>query len=318
MGDETGTVSLRARDEQIDTLREVSERSGAVVLRNCTLELYQGKHIRLAITKWGKISTYPDQVASTPPPPSKINQERNFSLIDLSLVASEMAIYPQTSQYGSQSSGESGTTGAGNRMPSYQSGPTMARRGGGGGGRRPSPRGKPTVQSSVMPQQYSEPNNFPAMRYQGGMHSYPGGYAESQPYSYPQRQQQQMMMHQHQHQHQQQYEMQRQMQQHQAMYATQDRQRPAPGASPMLVPIVSAVPSFESSFGGSELPVPLVGSNQMLMPIGGQQQPQQQKQQDEHSPPSRHSSGAESPMSPGKMNPQAATFDPQTKKPDAK
>ena len=89
VGDETGMVSLRARDEQIDTLREVSARSGAVVLRNCTLELYQGKHIRLSVTKWGKLSPYPDQVASTPPPPSKMNADRNFSLIDLSEVASD-------------------------------------------------------------------------------------------------------------------------------------------------------------------------------------------------------------------------------------
>lgn len=90
VGDETGTVSLRARDEQIDILEEVSQVSGAVILRNCTLELFQGKHIRLAVTKWGKMSVFPDDVASTPPPPSKVNRERNFSLIDLSIVASEM------------------------------------------------------------------------------------------------------------------------------------------------------------------------------------------------------------------------------------
>jgi hypothetical protein len=71
-------------------LEKVSQRSGAVVLRNCTLELYQGRHMRLAVTKWGKLSVYPDNVASTPPPPSKMNIDRNFSLIDLSVVASEM------------------------------------------------------------------------------------------------------------------------------------------------------------------------------------------------------------------------------------
>jgi hypothetical protein len=59
-------------------------------LRNCTLELYQGKHIRLAVTKWGKLSEYPDNVASTPGPPPTMNLDRNFSLIDLSLVASEI------------------------------------------------------------------------------------------------------------------------------------------------------------------------------------------------------------------------------------
>mmetsp|Transcript_12992 Transcript_12992/g.14478 ORF Transcript_12992/g.14478 Transcript_12992/m.14478 type:complete len:549 (+) Transcript_12992:299-1945(+) len=90
VGDETGTVSLRARDDQIDLLDKVSKRSGAVVLRNCTLELFQGRHIRLAVTKWGKLSVFPDNVPSTPPPPSKMNCDKNFSLIDLSLVASEM------------------------------------------------------------------------------------------------------------------------------------------------------------------------------------------------------------------------------------
>jgi hypothetical protein len=90
VGDETGTVSLRARDEQIDVLEEISQKSGAVVLRNCMLELFQGRHIRLAVTKWGKMSVFPDDVPSTPPAPSKINKERNFSLIDLSVVASEM------------------------------------------------------------------------------------------------------------------------------------------------------------------------------------------------------------------------------------
>lgn len=88
VGDETGCVSLRARDEQIDTLKEVSQRSGAVVLRNSTLELFQGRHIRLAVTKWGKLSLYPDQIPSTPVPPQKMNLDRNFSMIDLVRVAS--------------------------------------------------------------------------------------------------------------------------------------------------------------------------------------------------------------------------------------
>eukprot|EP00529_Nitzschia_sp_RCC80_P016558 CAMPEP_0113504398 /NCGR_PEP_ID=MMETSP0014_2-20120614/34694_1 /TAXON_ID=2857 /ORGANISM="Nitzschia sp." /LENGTH=650 /DNA_ID=CAMNT_0000399505 /DNA_START=47 /DNA_END=1999 /DNA_ORIENTATION=- /assembly_acc=CAM_ASM_000159 len=94
IGDETGTVSLRARDGQIDVLEEISSRRGAAVLRNATIELYQGKHIRLAVTKWGKISLYPDNIASTPPPPSKMNLDRNFSLIDLSIVATEMVQDP--------------------------------------------------------------------------------------------------------------------------------------------------------------------------------------------------------------------------------
>jgi hypothetical protein len=349
VGDETGVVSLRARNEQIDLLKQVSERSGAVVLRNCTLELYQGKHIRLAVTKWGKLSTYPDQVASTPPPPSKMNPERNFSLIDLSLVASEMVV--QTEQYGQPSSeGGASTTGA-NRQPSFQTGATTSRR---GAGKRASPRGKPSGQNpNSMPGHYGEGGMGPTMRYQ----PYTGGYGENHPYSYPQQQQSQnsypqqqqgqnsypqpqqqqqgqMMMHL------QQYEMQqRQMQQqgpmqHQGqmqqqgqmqhqMYHTgapQDRQHPA--HSPMML-AVSAGGSFEGggSFDnsaysvGSEIPMPLLGSvNQYLMPIPGDGQAGgndgDHGQGQAHSPPTTHYPSHGSPMSPGHMNPQAATFDP--------
>ena len=82
VGDETGVVSLRARDSQIDLLQSIG--AGAVVLRNCTVELFQNKHLRLAVTKWGKISSWPDNVASTPPPPTRMNTKLNYSLADLS------------------------------------------------------------------------------------------------------------------------------------------------------------------------------------------------------------------------------------------
>jgi hypothetical protein len=118
IGDETGTVSLRARDEQIDLLEEVSRSSGAVVLRNCTLELYQGKHIRLAVTKWGKMSVYPDNVASTPPSPSKMNLDRNFSAIDLSVVASEMVDAQPDAAYSGRQAKQSDTSDPGAR-PSH-------------------------------------------------------------------------------------------------------------------------------------------------------------------------------------------------------
>ena len=59
VGDTTGSISLRARDDQIDLLKQVSNDGGAVVLRNCTVELHQGKYLRLAVSKWGKMSVYP-------------------------------------------------------------------------------------------------------------------------------------------------------------------------------------------------------------------------------------------------------------------
>jgi hypothetical protein len=123
VGDETGTVSLRARDEQIDVLEKVSKRSGAVVLRNCTLELYLGKHIRLAVTKWGKLCVYPDNIASTPPPPSKMNFDRNFSLIDLSIVASEMVgVQPEGPHGSKQNRSSTESSDAGGRHSSSKTG----------------------------------------------------------------------------------------------------------------------------------------------------------------------------------------------------
>lgn len=59
VGDNTGSISLRARDEQIDMLMQVSKDGGAVVLRNCTVELHQRKYLRLAVSKWGKMKAYP-------------------------------------------------------------------------------------------------------------------------------------------------------------------------------------------------------------------------------------------------------------------
>lgn len=59
VGDHTGSISLRARDEQIDMLMQVSKDKGAVVLRNCTVELHQRKYLRLTVSKWGKMKAYP-------------------------------------------------------------------------------------------------------------------------------------------------------------------------------------------------------------------------------------------------------------------
>jgi len=87
VGDESGCVSLRARDQQIDLLKAVSGRQGAIVARNATIELYQGRYIRLVVTKWGKLSEYPDAISSTPKPPQMTAIDRNYSLIDLSRLA---------------------------------------------------------------------------------------------------------------------------------------------------------------------------------------------------------------------------------------
>mmetsp|Transcript_23905 Transcript_23905/g.35537 ORF Transcript_23905/g.35537 Transcript_23905/m.35537 type:complete len:554 (-) Transcript_23905:219-1880(-) len=107
VGDETGSISLRARDNQIDELEKVSKEGGAVVLRNSSIELFQGKHLRLAVSKWGKISVYPDNIANTPTPPSTINKELNLSIVDLNLVPPDVWLQlPSTSPL-SHKSGES-------------------------------------------------------------------------------------------------------------------------------------------------------------------------------------------------------------------
>ncbi len=107
VGDETGSISLRARDNQIDELEKVSKEGGAVVLRNSSIELFQGRHLRLAVTKWGKISVYPDNIASTPKPPSTINKELNLSIVDLNLVPHDVWLQPPSTSPLSHKSGES-------------------------------------------------------------------------------------------------------------------------------------------------------------------------------------------------------------------
>ena len=176
VGDETGRVSLRARDDQIDLLQKVSP--GAVVLRNCTLELFQGKHIRLAVTKWGKITPYPDHVASTPVPPSKMNDDRFFSLIDLSVVATDGTPAEHHSSHHHHNAGGYNT----NAMAENEG--YGGSRGGsrGGGGRNKPGRSKQQPPAQVQQAQSLQPypGNVPygdVMRYPGGLHGY--GYVEN-------------------------------------------------------------------------------------------------------------------------------------------
>jgi replication factor A1 len=173
VGDETGCVSLRARDEQIDILKEVSQRSGAVVLRNSTLELFQGRHIRLAVTKWGKMSVYPDQIASTPAPPQKMNMDRNFSMIDLVRVASTGSELVKSSDQEEHHNEQSYQQSMAGRVHMNQS-----RRG--GGNRRNSPRGGSSSGYSpqgMLQQQHLQQQLYAdatALQYPppGGLHGY--------------------------------------------------------------------------------------------------------------------------------------------------
>lgn len=291
IGDATGTVSLRARDDQIDILQGIADRSGAVVLRNTTLELYQGKHIRLAVTKWGKISAYPDHVPSTPVPPSVLNRDRNFSMINLSVVANEMP--SKDYQTGGQNQDIDAMTQSSTGSPAnrnYQSNHPRGRE------RRPS---RTTAPSSSNVPQHSYPggdtNLSNTMRqYQGVPHGYATGFVSDpmgvQQYYTPQRhqepnqqQQQQIMYQQHQ------YEMQqRQMHLYHRSSPIVSSQFPQ---SSMQIPGISQVSSFEAGSPGtayaSTPPASSLGALGHL--------------------PSRHDT-----QSPPGMNVQAATYDPNT------
>ena len=305
VGDETGTVSLRARDNQIDTLNEISNRNGAVVLRNCTLELYQGKHIRLAVTKWGKLSPYPDAVASTPAAPSKINRERNFSLIDLSLVASEtsdgsahntepyenMQRTPSASPAGSRNySGQHNR----NRAPIHRvhGRPIMG-----------PPQGMHYIDNSVRMNQYGQDSSMSPY----GSYVMP----PSQPYytnvTSPDQEtalrahQHQMMQHHHHHQ----LRMQQYSPRQQPSQRRDNQGRSMQPTSPMMLPGSSYTPEVQSI----HMPPPATATppGAYLMALQQQQQ-QQQQPRPQQQPQDAHQHPNDSAF----MNPQAASFDPAT------
>lgn len=282
VGDETGCVSLRARDEQIDFLQELSKKSGAVVLRNCTIELFQGKHIRLAVTKWGKLTPYPDQVASTPPPPSKMNEERKFSLIDLSLVANEMVGVdsPSTERdAGVENRGPSGSSRASgsNRSQQFQQQGTSYSQSRKQGRDRRQHRQKPVYSHQPY---YSDSGMSSRVNpiYQG-IHGFSHSYGEagmdvshlqySQPSQHRSREgvSQHLLL-------QQQYEIQqRQMQQMQAYHEQQERHHHQQGhqiQQAMLPPSIVPATSFDTTGDYStepHRPMHMMGGSPMLVGV---------------------------------------------------
>lgn len=288
IGDDTGTVSLRARDEQIDVLEEISKKSEAVVLRNCTLELYQGKYIRVAVTKWGKMSKYPDQVPSTPAPPTKINRDRNFSLINLSLVATEWV--QQTQQQSHQRHlGPDFDAASHQARHSYQSHTPQSRRGrrsSRGGGQ--SGAGTAPIQYADVPGQYQQQHlrHQPAGAFVNDRISGPQYYHMSRQHDSSQYQQQIMM---------QQYSQQHQMQ----LYGGATPQQETPSA---LHPASSmfGVPGARSFDGGS---LSSGSASRTMIPIHGTHNPASPQIQ-----PTTNTTPP--PISPGGMNADAASFDP--------
>ncbi|TMW68871.1 hypothetical protein Poli38472_001027 [Pythium oligandrum] len=84
LGDETGVVTFTARNEQIDKLQE----GVTLVIRNSNADIFNG-FMRLNVTQWGKISTHPDGIASTPPAPAEINRKHDVSAVEYELVTVE-------------------------------------------------------------------------------------------------------------------------------------------------------------------------------------------------------------------------------------
>lgn len=56
-----------------------------MVVRNAKIDMYKN-FIRLAVDKWGKLTAYPDGIASTPAPPDKVAEEPNLSSVEFECV----------------------------------------------------------------------------------------------------------------------------------------------------------------------------------------------------------------------------------------
>eukprot|EP00977_Amphora_coffeiformis_P010289 scaffold2385_cov178-Amphora_coffeaeformis.AAC.6 len=268
----------------------------------------RGKHIRLAVTKWGKITPYPDHVASTPVPPSKMNEDRFFSLIDLSVVAMDVA--PAEYQPSHHPHHHSGGYNP-NAMAENEGygGSRGGGRSGGGTGRNKPGRSKQQQQQQPPPQVQQAPALQPypgdvpygdVMRYPGGLHGYGyvenmdgyGGYRSRQPAETAH-----MML-------QQQYAM-HQRQIHQMYHRPPHEQPQQPQPSP----------SYDGSFVGSAGGAPR--NDMFFMPANVFPPPQQQGTVDRGGTSTPHSFPASPtphafPASP-KMNPRATTFDPSGK-----
>ena len=58
------------------------------VVRNASIEMLKG-FMRLKIDQWGKISSHPDGIASTPAAPTEICTKKNMSEVEYELVTME-------------------------------------------------------------------------------------------------------------------------------------------------------------------------------------------------------------------------------------
>jgi hypothetical protein len=173
VGDETGIVSLRARDDQISLLQEISSREGAVVLRNCSIELFQGKFIRLAVNKWGKVVPFPDGISSTPTLPTMMNDTLQLSIVDVSDVVGDEWLEPSLHSASRQSTDSRSSSNRGFRNRHHSQNSNQRGSGRGGHDRRTFRQGEVYNPNMMHGHAPMNPNMMPGMNFYS-QHVYPG------------------------------------------------------------------------------------------------------------------------------------------------
>ncbi|CAI0468780.1 unnamed protein product [Linum tenue] len=74
VGDETGTILLKARNEQVDLVKP----NTTIIIRNAKIDMFKGS-MRLAVDKWGRIE-------ATEPANFTVEEDNNLSLVEYELV----------------------------------------------------------------------------------------------------------------------------------------------------------------------------------------------------------------------------------------
>ncbi|CAL1372819.1 unnamed protein product [Linum trigynum] len=74
VGDETGTILLTARNEQVDLVKPET----TIIIRNSKIDMFKGS-MRLAVDKWGRIEV-------TEPANFVVKEDNNMSLVEYELV----------------------------------------------------------------------------------------------------------------------------------------------------------------------------------------------------------------------------------------
>ncbi|XP_022139613.1 uncharacterized protein At4g28440-like [Momordica charantia] len=74
VGDETGTILLTARNDQVDLVKPET----TIIIRNAKIDMFKGS-MRLAVDKWGRIEL-------TEPANFVVKEDNNLSLVEYELV----------------------------------------------------------------------------------------------------------------------------------------------------------------------------------------------------------------------------------------